>query len=121
MCQASPLRSAPCDGSVFMTKRTLYARGRVALLFVLVSWTMTAVAVFGQSGEAPCAACIVLVAAPGQSVLVAGPLNGLEILIAADGADPAAVASAVAAVAAAGGRPGLAVTAETFGNLQIPP
>src|SRR5215203_2645814 len=123
MCQTSPFRSAPCDGSEFMTKRTLYARGRVALTFaVLVSSTTatTAVPAFGQSSEAPCAACIVLVAAPGQSVLAAAPLNGLEILVAAEGADPASVASAAAAVANAGGRPGLFVNADTLHSLQFP-
>ena len=57
----------------------------------------------------PCAACIVLVASPGQSLLIPGPLNGLEILVETT-AGPAAVAAATQAVADAGGRPGLVLT-----------
>ena len=74
------------------------------MLAVLVAATA------GQSADSPCAACIVLTASPGQSLLVAGPLNGLEILIATD--SPAdAVAAALQAIATAGGRPGVVVPA----------
>src|SRR5215217_6228063 len=118
MCQTSPFRSAPCDGSEFMAKRTLYACGRVAFILAALVTSTTAV-VFAQSGEAPCAACIVLVASPGQSVLFAEPLNGIEVLIAADGSDDAAVASAVAAVSSAGGRPGLFVSAGTLNGAHV--
>jgi hypothetical protein len=67
-----------------MTKRSLYARCRVTLTVAGLIWApfVPDHVLQGQSaGPAPWAACIVLVAAPGQSLLVAGPLNGLEILV----------------------------------------
>jgi hypothetical protein len=104
-----------------MTKRSLYACGRVAFtLAVLVSCTTSAVTVAAQSSDAPCAACIVLVTAPGQSVLFTEPINGLEVLVAADNSDPAAVTSAIAAIAGTGGRPGLFVGADALNAGQMP-
>ena len=99
-----------------MTKRTLYAPCRVTFTVAGLIW---APFVFdhpllqGQGeASAPCAACIVLVSTPGQSVLFAGPLNGLEILVDAGPAGVASVSSAMQAIAGAGGRPGLVVPAD---------
>jgi hypothetical protein len=91
-----------------MTKRSLYARGRVTFtVAVLVFAARFVPASPAQTADpAPCAACIVLVALPGQSVLVAAPLNGLEILVDADNAGSAAVSAALQAIADAGGTPG---------------
>jgi hypothetical protein len=80
------------------------------ILALVVPDPMIGVVLRAQRADpVPCAACIVLVAAPGQSLLAAGPLNGLEILIDRDGAGAASVSSAMQAIAGAGGRPGLLV------------
>ena len=105
-----------------MTKRSLYARCRVTLTVAGLIWAPfvpdhVVALVLGAQGAAPapCAACIVLVSTPGQSLLVAEPLNGLEILIDGGNAEAAAVLSAMQAIAAAGGRPGLLVPAAGAG------
>ena len=81
-----------------MTKRSLYARCRVTLTVAGLIWAPfvpdhVVALVLGAQGAvpAPCAACIVLVSTPGQSLLVAEPLNGLEILIDGGNAEAAAV------------------------------
>ncbi len=125
-----------------MTKRSLYARCRVALTVAGLLWAMSFVPEArglktpgpppnedrsnsvgpgssdpgrlpaAQGAEpSPCAACIVLVAAPGQSLLIAEPLNGIEILVESGVDGPASVpaSAAIQAIANAGGRPGLIV------------
>jgi hypothetical protein len=73
---------------------------------------VVASATAGQSADPPpCAACIVLSASEGQTLLVSEPLNGLEILVPAESPGNAPVAAALAAIADAGGRPGLIVPA----------
>src|SRR5829696_36076 len=96
MCQTSPLRSAPCDGSVFMTKRSLYARSRAAFTVAALAWTavLSGRALAQSSDPPPCSACIVLAAAPGQSVLFSEPLNGLEVLVQMDRDDDGSAVSA---------------------------
>ena len=116
-----------------MTKRSLYARCRVTLTVAGLIWaapsSLSPVSGPWTDGPlrgpeasdpgrcrrrpepAPCAACIVLVAAPGQSLLIAAPLNGIEILVDGGTAGPAPVAAAMQAIADAGGRPGLLVSA----------
>lgn len=55
---------------------------------------------------APCSACIAFLAPPGQTLAIAAPLNGVEIVVRADG--PAeGVEQALHAIRTAGGRPGL--------------
>lgn len=83
---------------------------RIILLAALLAALPAAHPAAAQSpSEVPCAACIVLTAAPGQSLLVDGPLNGIEILIRVP-ADAAAVRAAVERIRNMGGRPGLWVT-----------
>src|SRR5688572_8932722 len=95
-----------------MTERPLYAlcprafTARLAVvLLALDPGTVTAQS--PPSGRAPCAACIVLTIAAGQSVLIAGPLEGLEIVVRTEGASLDAVRAAIDAVRRAGGRAGL--------------
>ena len=79
-----------------MTKRSLYARCRVTLTVAGLIWAAPFVPgrLSAQAPEpAPCAACIVLIAAPGQSLLIAGPLNGIEILVDGGTAGPTPVAA----------------------------
>ena len=105
-----------------MTKRSLYARCRVTLTVAGLIWApfVPDHVLQGQSADpGPCAACIVLVAAPGQSLLVAGPLNGLEILVDTSTAGADSVSSAMQVIAAAGGRPGLLVAAAS-GGVPLP-
>jgi hypothetical protein len=102
-----------------MTKRSLYARCRVTLTVAGLIWApfvpdrVVEVVLSAQGAEpaVPCAACIVLVAAPGQSLLVAEPLNGIEILIDSGTGVANSVPAAMQAIADAGGRPGLLVAA----------
>jgi len=80
----------------------------VAVLFCAVRFVPEARAA-QNTDPAPCAACIVLVAAPGQSLLAVEPLNGIEILVDSGTTSAASVSAAMHAIADAGGRPGLIV------------
>jgi hypothetical protein len=91
-----------------MTERSLYAWCRRAFTAMLLALGLgTAAAQTPPSGGAPCAACIVLSIAAGQSVLIVGPLEGLEVVVRTEGASPDAVRAAVEAVRRAGGRAGV--------------
>ena len=103
-----------------MPKPSLYARARPAFtaaafaIVILVVQTTNHAQTDQQS--APCAACIVLVAAPGQTLLFTEPLNGREVLIAAgENAEGADVRAAIEAIRKGGGRAGLLTTGS--GNL----
>jgi hypothetical protein len=93
-----------------MPKRSLYACKRAAFT-LLVPFSLLVAGVPGAGAQpqspSPCTSCIVLIAAPGQTLLVSTPLNQLEILIRTQGADRASLGAALAAVRSAGGRPGL--------------
>jgi hypothetical protein len=63
-----------------------------------------------QEASAPCSACIVLTLNEGQSVIVSEPLNNLEVLLRVEGSAAEfgkGPVAAVAAIRAAGGKPGL--------------
>ncbi|MGH9370007.1 MAG: hypothetical protein ACRD15_00580 [Vicinamibacterales bacterium] len=70
-----------------MPKHSLYARRRIAFTAAIFTslapgWIQQAAA--QPSEPLPCAACIVLLATPGQSVLIAEPLNGVEVVVRAE-------------------------------------
>jgi len=92
-----------------MTERPLYA-SRTRAFTLLGSAILVfagAAPALGQGPRVPCAACIVLSVAPGQSVLIGQPLEGLEVLVRADGAGTQDLAAAIETIRKAGGRPGL--------------
>ena len=111
-----------------MPKPSLYAPVRLtftALLFAAgVAGSNQALSAQTEQQAVPCAACIVLVATPGQALLFDEPLGGVEILIATRDADESTVRSIVEGIRRAGGRPGLLVSglenlpAETLGAVH---
>ena len=97
-----------------MPKRLLYAR-RSSLFTRLAAiagvGALVSSAAAQPTARPPCAACIVLVASPAQSLLVSERLNDIEVLIRMESGltppEAAGVRQAMQAVRAAGGRSGL--------------
>jgi hypothetical protein len=105
-----------------MPKRPLYARSipivRLAAAAAVFAGTSGAARAQPAAGPAPCAACITLVAAPGQALPGSDALNGLEVIVSAAGQssrstgnDTAAPVAVMEQVRSRGGRPGLLLPA----------
>lgn len=91
-----------------MTERSLYAsRTRALTALAAAILALAGAASASAQGSVPCAACLVPSMTPGQSVLIAQPLDGLEVIVRAGAAQPEDVAAAVATIRKSGGRPGL--------------
>lgn len=113
-----------------MPKRSLYAARATAFTAVVAAIVVSTGLASAQSQAIeppPCAVCLVLVASPGQTVLVADRLNGVEILVRTTWPDPSAPASlegdgspilsAMQSIREQGGKPGLLVR----GLMPLPP
>jgi hypothetical protein len=96
-----------------MPKPSLYARARRTLtagLSLLVILLPGAFPFAAQAPHPPCAACLVFIADPGQSLLIPPSLNRVEVLVRTGPEPPpsdASVAASLQAIEDAGGRPGL--------------
>ena len=99
-----------------MPKRELYARPVLVLWLTaagLAAPSMAGRAAAQPAAPAPCAACLVPIVSPGQTVLLPAALNGIEVLLSPEREPGAAGAlgDAVQAIRRAGGRPGLLLRA----------
>ena len=105
-----------------MPKPSLYAGASTAFTAATLCLIVAGGPAYGQTQPSPpCAACIVLVASPGQTVLLPDDLRGMEVVI-RPGEDAAAAGAALRQIRQRQGRPGLwlagvedrAATAETL-------
>jgi hypothetical protein len=97
-----------------MPKPSLYARRSSPFTWavaVVVACAVVSSAAAQPAERPPCAACVVLVTTPGQSIVVSEPLNDIEVLVRMTAgrstAETSAIRQAMQVIRAAGGRPGL--------------
>jgi hypothetical protein len=101
---------------VVMTERSLYAR--LGVLIFGFWCLLTGTTGYARQVQAPCALCLAVTVAPGQTRLLPADLHGVTIIIRDSGEAIPALAAAVDAVRARGGRPVVLVTTPADASLD---